>query len=51
MSILSQRNKSKSLVFSLGNRAIVHAFHLAPILLGAEAYCGAHGWDLFLSLL
>jgi DNA-binding LacI/PurR family transcriptional regulator len=25
---------------------MVHAFH-SPILLGAEAYCAAHGWDLF----
>jgi len=46
---LSQRNKSKCLVFLLSNRAMVHAFH-SPILIGAEAYCAAHGWDLlFLS--
>lgn len=43
---LSQRNKTKSLVFLLGNRAFVHAFH-SPILLGAEDYCAAHGWELF----
>jgi DNA-binding LacI/PurR family transcriptional regulator len=46
---LSHWNKTKSLVFLLSNRAMVHAFH-SPILIGAEAYCAAHGWDLlFLS--
>ena len=43
---LSQRNKAKSLVFLLGNRAMVPAFH-SPILIGADACCAAHGWDLF----
>jgi len=43
---LSQRNKAKSLVFLLGNRAMVPAFH-SPILIGADACCAARGWDLF----
>ena len=46
---LSQRNKTKALAFLLSNRAVLHAFH-SRILLGAEAYCAAHGWDMvFLS--
>ncbi len=46
---VSQRNKTKALVFLLSNRAMLHAFH-SRILLGAEAYCAAHGWDMiFLS--
>jgi DNA-binding LacI/PurR family transcriptional regulator len=45
----SQRNKAKTLVFLLGNRAMPHAFH-SRILSGAEAHCAAHGWNLvFLS--
>jgi DNA-binding LacI/PurR family transcriptional regulator len=45
----SQRNKTKSLVFLLSNRAMLHGFH-SRILIGAEAYCAAHGWDMvFLS--
>jgi DNA-binding LacI/PurR family transcriptional regulator len=47
---LSQRNKAKSLVFLLGNHAMTPAFH-SPILIGADACCAAHGWDLvFLSI-
>jgi DNA-binding LacI/PurR family transcriptional regulator len=46
---LSQRNKTKALAFLLSNRAMLHAFH-SRILIGAEAYCAAHGWDMvFLS--
>jgi LacI family transcriptional regulator len=45
----SQRNKTKALAFVLGNRAMLHPFH-SRILIGAEAYCAAHGWDMvFLS--
>jgi DNA-binding LacI/PurR family transcriptional regulator len=45
----SQRNKTKALAFLLSNRAMLHPFH-SRILIGAEAYCAAHGWDmLFLS--
>lgn len=46
---ISQRNKTKALAFLLSNRAVLHAFH-SRILLGAEMYCAAHGWDIvFLS--
>jgi DNA-binding LacI/PurR family transcriptional regulator len=46
---LSQRNKTKVLAFLLSNRTMLHAFHYR-ILLGAEAYCSARGWDMvFLS--
>ena len=46
---LSQRNKTKAMAFLLSNRAMLHAFH-SRILLGAEAYCTANGWDMvFLS--
>ena len=46
---LSQRNKTKALAFLLNNRPMLHAFH-SRILLGAEAYCAARGWDMvFLS--
>lgn len=46
---LSQRNKTKALAFLLSNRAMLHAFH-SRVLLGAEAHCAAHGWDMvFLS--
>lgn len=44
-----QRNKAKTLVFLLGNRAMPHAFH-SRILSGAEAHCAVHGWNMvFLS--
>ena len=39
---LSQWNKAKSLVFLLGNQAMIPAFH-SPILIGADACCAAHG--------
>jgi LacI family transcriptional regulator len=42
----SQRNKARALVFLLSNRSMLPPFH-ARILMGAEAYCSAHGWDLF----
>lgn len=46
---LSQRNRTKSLAFLLSNRTMMHTFHYR-ILLGAEAYCTARGWDMvFLS--
>lgn len=46
---LSQRNKTKALAFLLSNRAMLHAFH-SRVLIGAEAYCAARGWDIvFLS--
>jgi LacI family transcriptional regulator len=45
----SQRNKTRALAFLLSNRAMLHPFH-SRILVGAEAYCAAQGWDLvFLS--
>ena len=42
---LSERNKSKALAFLLSNRPMQHVFH-SNILLGAEAYCAARGWEL-----
>jgi DNA-binding LacI/PurR family transcriptional regulator len=42
---LSQRNKTKALAFLLSNRAPLHAFH-SRVLVGAEAFCAAHGWDI-----
>lgn len=46
---LSQRNKAKALAFVLCNRTMLHAFH-SRVLIGAEAYCAARGWDMvFLS--
>jgi DNA-binding LacI/PurR family transcriptional regulator len=42
----TQRNKTGSLVFLLSNRSTLPPFH-ARILVGAEAYCAAHAWDLF----
>jgi DNA-binding LacI/PurR family transcriptional regulator len=42
---LSQRNKAKVLAFLLGNRSMQHAFH-STLLLGAEAHCGMHNWEL-----
>jgi DNA-binding LacI/PurR family transcriptional regulator len=45
----AQRNKGRTLVFLLGNRAMPHAFH-SRILSGAEAHCAMQGWNLvFLS--
>ena len=41
-----QRNKPSALVFLLSNRSMLPPFH-ARILIGAEAYCSAHGWNLF----
>ena len=46
---LSQRNKTKAIAFLQCNRTMLHAFH-SRILVGAEQYCTAHGWDMvFLS--
>jgi DNA-binding LacI/PurR family transcriptional regulator len=45
----SQRNKTKALAFLVSNRVMLHPFH-SRILIGAEASCAAHGWDIvFLS--
>src|ERR1700758_1976677 len=41
----SQRNKTKGLAFLFSNRTMLHPFH-SRILIGAEAYCAAHGWDI-----
>lgn len=44
----SQRHKTKCLAFVLSNRAL-HQFH-SRILIGAEASCAVHGWNMvFLS--
>ena len=43
------RSRTKALAFLLCNRAMLHPFH-SRILVGAEAHCAAHGWDMvFLS--
>jgi DNA-binding LacI/PurR family transcriptional regulator len=42
---LTERNKTKALAFLLSNRPMQHVFH-SSILLGAEAYCAARGWEL-----
>ena len=45
----SRRNRTKTLVFILSNRAMLHAFH-SRILIGAETYCAGQGWNMiFLS--
>ena len=45
----SQRNRTKALAFILSNRAMLHPYH-SRILVGAEACCADHGWDIvFLS--
>jgi DNA-binding LacI/PurR family transcriptional regulator len=41
----SQRNKARALAFLLSNRPKQHVFH-SSVLLGAEAYCAAHDWEL-----
>lgn len=41
----SQRNKTRALAFLISNRAKQHVFH-SSVLLGAEAYCAAHNWEL-----
>jgi DNA-binding LacI/PurR family transcriptional regulator len=46
---LSRAKKAKAIAFVLSNRDMLHPFH-ARILVGAEAYCAARGWDIvFLS--
>jgi LacI family transcriptional regulator len=43
-------NRSRVIAFFLSNRDVLHPFQ-ARILLGAEAYCAAQGWEmLFLSV-
>lgn len=45
----SPRNRANAIVFLLGNRTMLHAYH-SRVLAGAESHCNAHGWDLiFLS--
>lgn len=39
------KNKNRTIAFVLGNRDMLHPFH-ARILVGAEDYCRARGWDL-----
>jgi DNA-binding LacI/PurR family transcriptional regulator len=47
---LNGRNKSKVIAFVLGNRDMLHLLH-AQMLVGAQAYCAARGWNmLFLTL-
>jgi len=47
---LNRRNKSKVIAFLLSNRDMLHLFH-SHILVGAESYCAARGWNmLFLTL-
>ncbi|MGO8793148.1 MAG: LacI family DNA-binding transcriptional regulator [Terriglobia bacterium] len=47
---LGGRNKSKVIAFLLGNRDMLHLFH-SHMLVGAESYCAARGWNmLFLTL-
>ena len=44
------RNKSKVIAFVLGNRDMLQLFH-SHMLVGAESYCAARGWNmLFLTL-
>jgi DNA-binding LacI/PurR family transcriptional regulator len=46
---VSQRKRTKALAFLLSNRAMLHPYH-SRILVGAEASCAHHGWDIvFLS--
>lgn len=46
---LSQRNKTKGVAFLLCNRVPLHVFQ-SRVLIGAETFCDAHGWDIvFLS--
>ncbi len=46
---LSQRNKTKAVAFLLCNRMPLHVFQ-SRVLIGAETFCDAHGWDIvFLS--
>lgn len=41
-----QKTRSGSLAYLVSNRSSLPPFH-ARILVGAEAYCASHGWDLF----
>lgn len=46
---LHQANRSRSVVFVLSNRDMLHSFH-SRILVGAQGQCALSGWDLlFLS--
>lgn len=46
---LHQANRSRSVVFVLSNREMLHSFH-SRILVGAQRQCALRGWDmLFLS--
>jgi DNA-binding LacI/PurR family transcriptional regulator len=46
---LSRRNKTRTLVFMLSNRDVLHPFH-SQILVGAAACCAAQGWDMLFLL-
>lgn len=46
---LNRKNKPNVLAFLLGNREMLHPFH-SHILVGAEAACTAHGWDMLFQL-
>ncbi len=47
---LESKIKARVIAFVLSNRDMLHPFH-SRVLVGAEAYCTAHGWDiLFLTL-
>jgi len=47
---LFRRGRSKVIAFILSNRNVLHPFH-SHVLVGAEAYCAARGWNtLFLTL-
>src|SRR5580698_3159490 len=41
----SQRNKTKALALLLSNRVKHHAFH-SSVILGSEAICASHNWEL-----
>ncbi|MBV6430279.1 MAG: Ribose operon repressor [Bryobacteraceae bacterium] len=44
---LDGRHGSSLVLFLLANRPMLHPIH-SRILVGAEGYCAAHGWDLVL---
>ncbi len=47
---LNRRSGSRVIAFLLSNRDMLHSFH-SHVLVGAESYCAARGWNmLFLTL-
>ena len=46
---LKGKVKSKTVAFILSNRGVLHPFH-ARVLVGAEAYCADHDYDMLLIL-